>query len=108
MTGGVHLIGCSKARDPRAQAQVARAKARNMGAKAHDPRAQARVACAEARDLGAKARDPRAQAQLACDEARDMGAKAQIICAEVAVTRSLEFPCRKQPCLLLPHSRPED
>ena len=48
------------------------------------------------------------QAPVARAEARNMGAKAQIIYSEVAVTRSLEFPCRKQPCLLLPHSRLED
>ena len=56
----------------------------------------------------AKARDLRAQAQVARSEARDLGARAQIIRSEVTVTRSLEFPCRKQICLLLPHSRPED
>jgi hypothetical protein len=59
-------------------------------------------------DLRAQARDPRAQAQLACAEALDLGTKAQIVWANVVVTRSLEFPCRKQTCLLLPHSQPED
>jgi hypothetical protein len=123
MAGGVQQVDRSKAhdlraqaRDLRAQAQVGCAKAQDLVAKARDPRArnrwrfrdtgsgcqgtwswcQEQVVRSKARDLGAKARDLRAQAQVGCDEAQDLVAKAQIVWAKVVVTRSLEFPCRKQ------------